>query len=56
MTYQAKHSLKKVRDASFCKTFPLFLRSYQKVVTNQWKIKWAYLMNYQAKLIEEGSW
>ena len=39
-----------------CKTFPLFLHSHQDVVIDRlsWRIKWVYLMAYQAKLIEEG--
>jgi len=41
-----------------CKIFSLFWHSYQDVVIDRllWRIKWVYLMTYQAKLIEEGSW
>jgi len=41
-----------------CRTFPLFLHWYQDMVIDRllWRIEWVYLMAYQAKLIEEGSW
>jgi len=41
-----------------CRTFRLYPHSYQVVVFDRllWKIEWVYLMAYQAKLIEEGSW
>ena len=41
-----------------CRTFRLYPHSYQVVVIDRllWRIEWVYLMAYQAKLIEEGSW
>jgi len=40
-----------------CRTFPLYPHSYHDMVTDRlsWRMKWVYLMAYQAKLIEEGS-
>ena len=41
-----------------CRIFSLFSHWYQDVVIDRlsWRIEWVYLMTYQVKLIEEGSW